>query len=120
MGKITTPVLSSFNVFYFRYFLQTLTARLKHRLCPFSKTLARHFSIVLCLLVNAVSIKAAQVCKFVLEEANKKKTKWRTIPLSIVKHQLTFNDLVSVEMEGRKKKIQLDWCAPQMLHTNSR
>lgn len=53
--------MSSFDVFYFRYFLQALTATIKHRLDPFSKTLGRHFSTVLCLLVSAILIHGVQV-----------------------------------------------------------
>lgn len=40
---------------------QILSNTIKHRLEPFSKTLARYFSTVLCLLANAVSVQAAQV-----------------------------------------------------------
>jgi len=70
-------------------------ATIKHRLDPFSKTLVRYFSTVLCLLVNAVSIHAAQVrCK---------RKKFMAIPLSIVEHQLTFNNLASIYM-GRERK----------------
>lgn len=51
-------ILRTVDVFYFRYFTSAFIETMKHRLNPFSKTLARHYSIALCLFLKAVSIHA--------------------------------------------------------------
>jgi len=53
--NIQKCILRTFDGFYFRYFTSPFIETMKHRLKPFSKMLARYYSIVLCLFLLFVT-----------------------------------------------------------------